>query len=208
MKSEQEYLQDLKDIRQLMERSSRFVSLSGLSGILAGIYAIICASIAYFYIYTDIDKFPRVLYDNPTTRTNLLILGISTLIITLVTGYILTVRKARRNDQEVFNKLTIRLTINLMIPLVAGGLVILITLFKGWVGFVAPFTLIFYGLGLVNASKYTYSDVRSLGIIQIIFGLIALQVIGYGILFWALGFGLGHILYGSIMYFKYDRNGK
>ncbi len=205
MKTEQEYLEDLKEIRGLMERSSRFVSLSGLSGILAGVYALVCAGIAYFYVYTDIDKFPRVLYDNAETRTFLITLGIVTLIVTLITGALLTMRKAKANNEKILNKLTVRLIINLMIPLAVGGIAILILLNKGYIGFIAPFTLIFYGLALINASKYTYSDIRSLGIVEVILGLLALHVIGYGILYWALGFGVGHIVYGTIMHFKYDR---
>ncbi|MCR9252212.1 MAG: hypothetical protein NXI20_17430 [bacterium] len=205
MKTEQEYLEDLKEIRGLMERSSKFVSLSGLSGILAGVYALACAGIAYFYIYTDNGRFPRVLFDDTSTKLNLLLLGVVTLVITIVTGIFLTVRKAKDNGEKPFNKLTARLTVNLLIPLVAGGIAILIMLEKGFIGFTAPFTLIFYGLALINASKYTYSDIRSLGIVEVILGLIALYVIGYGILFWALGFGVGHIVYGTIMHFKYDR---
>jgi len=44
--------QNLESIRQLMERSVKFVSLSGLSGILAGIYALIGAVLAYREIYS------------------------------------------------------------------------------------------------------------------------------------------------------------
>jgi len=68
---------------------------------------------------------------------------------------------------------------------------------------VAPLTLIFYGLALVNASKYTLSEIRSFGIAEIVLGLIAMAFIGYGLLFWAIGFGLLHIIYGIIMHVRY-----
>ena len=205
MKTENQYLEDLQEVRALMEKSSRFLSLSGLSGIMAGVYALIAAGLAYFIVYQDTGSFPRVVYDNSDNRTALILLGVITLFITILTGMMLTIRKAKKHNQPLMNKITIRLSVNLLIPLITGGVVILITLFKGFIGFVAPYTLIFYGLALVNASKYTYSDVRQLGIIEIVIGLLALQFIGYGILFWALGFGVGHIVYGTIMYFKYDR---
>jgi hypothetical protein len=79
----------------------------------------------------------------------------------------------------------------------------MILLLKGYIGIVAPLTLIFYGLALVNASKYTLSEVRWLGLTQILLGLAAAHFIGYGLVFWALGFGLVHILYGLVMHYKY-----
>jgi hypothetical protein len=76
-------------------------------------------------------------------------------------------------------------------------------LVNGYIGFVTPLTLIFYGLALVNASKYTLSEVRSLGIIEIVIGLFAMHFIGYGLLLWAVGFGVMHIIYGIIMHIRY-----
>ena len=42
--------EDLQAIREIMERSSKFLSLSGLSGIFAGVCALIGAAIAWFII--------------------------------------------------------------------------------------------------------------------------------------------------------------
>ena len=81
----------------------------------------------------------------------------------------------------------------------------LILLFKGYVGIITPLTLIFYGLALVNASKYTLNEVRSLGIAEIILGLFAAQFIGYALIFWALGFGLLHIVYGILVQIRYGK---
>jgi len=98
------------------------------------------------------------------------------------------------------------LIINFGIPLVTGGIFALLLLEKGLYEIIAPITLLFYGLGCVNASKHTFRDVRYLGITLILIGLIATYFEGYGLVFWALGFGVCHIIYGSMMYFKYDRN--
>jgi hypothetical protein len=65
--------------------------------------------------------------------------------------------------------------------------------------------LIFYGLALINASKYTYNDIRYLGISELLIGLCSTLFLGYGLFFWAAGFGLAHIVYGALMYFKYDK---
>ena len=99
-----------------------------------------------------------------------------------------------------------RLTINLMIPLITGGLFILAMLQNDEWRYVAPACLVFYGLALVNASKYTLTDIRYLGYAEIVLGLINTQFIGYGLYFWAAGFGLLHIIYGFSMWWKYDRS--
>ncbi|MGE5429024.1 MAG: hypothetical protein ACM3O8_14110, partial [Methylococcaceae bacterium] len=65
--------------------------------------------------------------------------------------------------------------------------------------------LIFYGLALVNAGKFTLSEVHYLGITEIVLGLMAAVFINWGLLFWALGFGVMHIVYGMMMYYKYER---
>ena len=120
-------------------------------------------------------------------------------------GIFFTVRKAKKKEQKIWDALTQRLLINLMIPLVAGGFFCLALLYHGYIGLIAPATLIFYGLALVNGSKYTLADVRVLGISEIVLGLIASFFLGYGLEFWMLGFGVLHILYGTIMYYKYER---
>ena len=95
---------------------------------------------------------------------------------------------------------------NFMIPLITGGIFSLTLLSQGFYGFVAPATLIFYGLALVNGGKHTLNDIKYLGLSEIAVGLVALYFVGYGLLFWAFGFGILHIIYGTVMYFKYDRN--
>ena len=72
-------------------------------------------------------------------------------------------------------------------------------------GLVAPTTLVFYGLALLNASKYTLGDVKYLGYTQVILGLICAVFPNYGFWFWVIGFGFMHIVYGLIMYVKYDK---
>jgi hypothetical protein len=66
-------------------------------------------------------------------------------------------------------------------------------------------SLIFYGLALINGSKYTLGEVRYLGFAQLITGFIALWFVGSGLYFWAFGFGILHIIYGVAMWWKYER---
>jgi hypothetical protein len=128
------------------------------------------------------------------------------LIISLSAAWYFTSRKAKKNQQALWDGSTRRLLINLGIPLITGGIWCLILLLKGNPELVAPSTLIFYGLALINGSNFTLRDIRSLGILEIALGLVASFYLYHGLLFWAIGFGVFHIGYGTFMYFKYDRN--
>ena len=196
------YLQDIKDIKQMMSQSSQFISLSGLSGVLAGIYAIVGAIYVNGLILSHKDMYITLESD---TFKKIIVSALVVLAASLLTAYIMTVRKAKKMGENVWNPSSRRLLINFLIPLVTGGIFALLLLRHGHYGLVAPITLLFYGLACLNASKYTLRDVRYLGITEIILGLLAVEFSGFGLYFWAIGFGLCHIIYGGMMHFKYDR---
>lgn len=200
----EKYIKDLKEIKDIMNRSSRFISLSGLSGISAGISALIGAYMAYRIVYTnqDYQEYGRIFLTNESI-TQLLLIALGTLILAIGTGIYFTTQETKKRNQKIWDIQTKRLLINLSIPLLTGGILCLMLLFKGYIGFVAPLTLIFYGLALVNASKYTLNEIRSLGLIEIALGLIATYFIGFGLLFWTIGFGVLHIIYGIVMQWRY-----
>lgn len=199
---EDKYLQDITEIKNMMNKSSQFISLSGLSGIMAGIYALIGAHIANGLIESHSGYY--VTLESKTFKL-ILLTAFLVLLFSIVTAAILTASKAKKQGEKIWNSTSKRVLVNFLIPLVTGGIFGLLLLRNGYYGLIAPVTLLFYGLACVNASKYTLRDVRYLGITIIILGLIATEFSGYALEFWALGFGVCHILYGSIMHFKYDR---
>lgn len=202
----EKYLTDLKDIKDIMERSSRFISLSGFAGVFAGIFALAASYLAYVTVYNNQNYLAyRTAYITNSTLSTLLLIAGLTLVLSIGSGIFFTTRRAKKMNQPLWNNQTKRLLINLAIPLVTGGLFSFILLIKGFIGLVAPITLLFYGLALVNASKYTLSEIRSLGMLEIVLGLISSYYIGYGLLFWAMGFGLLHIVYGILMHLKYEK---
>ncbi len=204
----EKYISDLKDIRSMMDRSSRFISLSGMAGVVAGALALGGAYLAYETIYLQEQYFDYRQADaSDSIVFQLVLIALGVLVLSLAAGFFLTQRRARKTRQSMWDAQARRMVINLFIPLAAGGILCLILLLKGFIGLLAPLTLIFYGLGLVNASKYTLTETRSLGIAEIVLGLLAAQFIGYGLFFWAIGFGALHIIYGLAMYLKYDREG-
>lgn len=208
MREKQDYIRDIAEMRSMMERSSKFLSLSGLSGIMAGIYALLGAYIAYKFFAFNPDE---TVYSfvkpgsAPFSLPNVIFLAAIILILTIGTAIFLSHKKANKRREKLWNAATRRLLINMSVPLIAGGLLILVLIFKGLIGLIAPFTLLFYGLALYNASKFTYEEMRSLGLIEIGLGLISSYFVGYGLLFWALGFGVVHIIYGIYMHYKYER---
>jgi predicted lysophospholipase L1 biosynthesis ABC-type transport system permease subunit len=193
-------LEDIKAIREMMEKSSKFLSLSGLSGIIAGIAAIAGAIFAYFYLSEN----TPAEYGHTQKILILLADAIIVLFVSVGAGIYFSNKKAKKNNQKLFNKITQKTLFNLSIPLVAGGIFCLTFLLRGYTEIAISSTLLFYGLALVNASKYTFDEILYLGLTEIVLGLVAVIFAKYGILFWALGFGVCHILYGSIMYVKYD----
>jgi len=207
MDSKEEQLDALNDIRKMMDRSSRFISLSGLSGVFAGIVALVGAYFANQELKKYILQDLEVDYINLDIEFNLIKIGLLVLFFALTGGLLLTYRQSKKQNLPIWDKTAKKLLLNLAIPLVTGGLFIisLLLVHPDTFGLIAPSCLLFYGLALVNASKYTYTDIRFLGFCEIILGLISMFNVGYGLYFWAFGFGVLHIFYGAIMYFKYER---
>jgi len=203
-----ETLQEISDIKRIMERSSRFISLSGLSGIAAGICALIGAYFANRILKDYYDEYNREGYTDDhfaTLKIKLVILAATVVLAALMLAFVFTWRRARQNHLPVWDLTARKLLWNVLFPLVAGGLFVLAMLqYDEW-HFVAPACLVFYGLALVNGSKYTLSDVRYLGYSEIVLGLIGTQFIHSGLYFWAIGFGVLHIIYGAIMWWRYER---
>ena len=195
-------VEDIKVIREMMERSSKFQSINGLSLIIAGLLAVAGAAFAYFYLLRD-----PSLTDFNRTQETLILLADALAVLALAVGVItfFSWRKAKKNKQSLFNKVTMRAAYNLMIPLVVGGVFSLVLIYNNLVGFVASVTLIFYGLALINASKYTIREIHVLGICEIIVGFLAAIYLYHGIYWWVFGFGILHIIFGAIMYVKYDK---
>jgi hypothetical protein len=207
MKEIPEYEKDLASIRAMMERSVKFVSLSGLSGVLAGIYALLGAATAYYLIYFPNSPFGfHFSYlDNSETLINLLLVAAFVLVASLLTGYTLSTKKARKLGVNIWNNASRQLLLDLSIPLTTGGIFMLILILQGYFTTLAATCLLFYGVALTNASRHTFKEVMYLGICEILLGLTAAFLPGYGLIFWALGFGVLHIIYGAFMHYRYDQ---
>lgn len=212
---QQQSLEALQDIKKMMDRSSRFISLSGWSGIAAGTCALIGAWFAHDVISMggthSLRNYTAPLQTESISISDfmgsrLLMIAALTLVAAFLFSFIFTYQRSRKQGIAIWGTTSKRLLINLAIPLIAGGLFLLKMISVGIYGLIAPGCLIFYGIAVVNASKYTLGEVRYLGYVQIILGLMNLNWVGQGLYFWALGFGVAHIIYGIVMWWKYERN--
>jgi hypothetical protein len=202
-------LQALQDIRGIMERSTRFLSLSGWSGIWAGTVALLGGLIAYIQLDTYYDRYEqRGGFDQSeyiSLRNELFYLGVTVFMVALCGAFLFTLRKVRQQNSVLWNSASRRFLSSLAIPIAAGAVMILAFLHHNDLQYIAPACLIFYGLGLYNAGKFTLDDIRYLGMLEVALGAACLFLPGWGLYFWATGFGLLHIIYGMIMWNKYER---
>ncbi len=208
-----EHFETLTQIRTLMERSSRFISLSGLSGVAAGFWALMGAGAVYLYLGIPLFSSKQLYYEVLQNgrwgihyETFFMLDAGIVFLLAFISGVYFTTRKARKQGQTIWDSMAKRMLVNLAIPLIAGGTFCLVLYKNGMHGLIAPATLIFYGLALVNGGKYTFDDIRYLGITEIILGIIGLFYPGFGLELWALGFGVLHIFYGLGMYYKYEKS--
>jgi hypothetical protein len=207
MKDKEDYEKDLASIRKMMERSVKFISLSGLSGVLAGIYALAGSAYGYYTLYYAQPNFENYGTTNQDQRGLILqleIVAVLVLLFSLGTGLILSARKAKKLGVTVWNATSKQLLNDLLIPLCSGGLVVIVLLTKEYFSLAVPMCLIFYGLALIQSSRNTYDEIKYLGFTEIILGLISALLPNYGLIFSALGFGVMHIIYGAVMYFRYE----
>lgn len=201
----EKHQEDLLHIRSMMERSSRFISLSGLSGVFAGLSALIGGLYVYqLFKANGIEYFEdnHHLY-SANLIAELILTAFVILFFALAFGIFFTVRKSKKLKLPIWTSATKNMLFNLAIPLFVGAVFCFALVYHQMFILVAPSTLIFYGLALLNAEKYTYSDIKFLGFSEVILGSVALFFLGYGLVFWILGFGILHIFYGLLLFKKY-----
>ena len=213
MNATQKLSNELHDIKKMMEQSSRFISLSGLSGIAAGVCALIGAWFANNSIGRDELLLHQQSADNSDSilhgdfiNSRILQIAFITFVAAFLSAFIFTYRRSKKTNVPIWGTTAKRLMINVSVPMTAGGIFLLALIENGVYDFIAPGCLIFYGLGVLNASKYTLHETRYLGYCEILLGLICLYFPSDGLYFWAAGFGILHIIYGVFMWLKYERN--
>src|SRR6476469_550177 len=136
-----QHLDTLKDIKRMMERSSRFISLSGLSGIAAGVCALIGAWLANNVIHNDAQYGSRSevqelrhvhnanLENGPDLQAylnnTLIQIALGVLIAALLLGFLFTYLRSRKTNTPIWGDTAKRLLISISIPMLVGGIFLL-----------------------------------------------------------------------------------
>lgn len=209
MTNTDQHLSTLQDIKQMMEKSSRFISLSGLSGVAAGICALAGAAVAHQWLQDAPHAYLSYSHGGETIANaltyNLLLLAIVVFSASFALAILFTWLRSRKTGVPIWGTTARRLMVAVSIPLLIGGLFVLKLAETGAYGLLAPACLIFYGLALLNASRHTLTEIKYLAYLQLLLGAGNLWFIGYGLYFWAIGFGVLHVIYGIVMWYKYER---
>lgn len=202
----------LAEIHSIMQRSTRFIALSGLSGVAMGLIALIGAGVVFAKLTSDYGTydiahaFNRAGSESEALFHFLIAVSVVLIATAFAAGVYFTTRSARRLGRPVWDGSAKRMLINLAIPLLAGGLFCLLLFSHNAIGLILPAMLLFYGMALLNASKYSVDELRKLGLSEVALGLVAGLWSEQALIMWAVGFGVLPILYGAIMYNRYERN--
>lgn len=202
-----DYLDQLSEIKKIIEKRTKFNALSGLSGVLAGIYALVGSVWAYKIIKSS----QSVIYNDIMELVSsegvmkLILLASAILVLSITTGLYFSYINAKKSGSPLWTAAAVKVAVNFSIPMLVGAFFLIAVLMKGYLTLVSPVCLLFYGLALLFAANYTFTEIRFLGFLMLAIGVFALFFSGWGLYLWALGFGGLHIVYGLIMYFKYER---
>jgi hypothetical protein len=205
MENHEEQLAAIQEMRNMMDQATRFKSISGLSGMIAGILCLF--SLYIINLFSGISPWEANAFDRLWVMDQALVCSVflGLLVGSISIGYYMASRNASHSGKYAWGGSARRLATSLAIPVLVGGVFAMLLIQVGLVALAAPVTLLFYGMGLLSASKFTLDAVRTVGLIFIGLGLLATGFLPYGLLFWALGFGFVHIVYGLIIYIQYER---
>jgi len=205
----QKHLENLSELKSILSKNTRFLSFSGLSGVIAGITALAGEYLFYnLYLatfssssnYADV----RNLADMKLFYSALLI-ALSIIGISVIVGVILARKKIRMQGSTVNRDLLKNTLIHILVPILVGGAICFVASFTDHFIYIPAFLLIFYGLGLFNGSRFSFDDLKIVGLVFMGLGLITYAYPNLSMWTWGLGFGVGHILYGLRVYFVHDR---
>lgn len=138
-------------------------------------------------------------------RIILLSIAFIVFILAFGSGVFFTKRKAAKTGMSLWNAQAKRTFIQFAIPLFTGAVFCLLLIWHNNIAMVASASLVFYGLALLNAAKYTFSETHQFAISQIVLGIFAGIFLCYGIFFWAMGFGIFHIIFGIVIHYRYEK---
>lgn len=175
-------MEDLRFIRQTMERGAAFTAVPGWGGVGMGLSAIAAAVVAS---------------GQPTSEGWLLVWTLEALIAVAIGGVAIQ-RKARRAELPVFSGAGRKFVLSFLPPALAG-VVLTLALWQADASSLLPGVwLLLYGAAVVTAGTFSVKIVPVMGICFMVLGMLALLGLPLGGDLWmAVGFGGLHVLFGT-----------
>ena len=172
---------DLRFIRDTMERSSAFTAVSGWGQVVLGITALAAASIAAHQ-------------SNPIAWLRV---WLAEGLLAAAIGLLSCTWKANRNGLPLFSGPARKVALGLAPPLVAGAF-LTFELFRAGQSAALPATwLLLYGAGIITGGAFSVAIVPVMGVCFMLLGSLAVVApAAWGNYFLAAGFGGLHIVFG------------
>ena len=198
--SQNQYSDDIAHIRSMMERSSRFLSLSGWAGIIPGLLALVgLATVVWLIQQTKLTVgYEAGIENDHPLIMQLGIVAIVVLALSIFASWYTCMRKARLDKQSTWTPAIRNMLLHFAIPLLAGAIIVSWIYQKEQWELLSPVLLSFYGLALVMVSQFTLRSVFWMGIFEIALSIPA-GMTGWDLPVLAIGFGFTHIVYGIMM---------
>jgi len=176
--------EDLRFIRDTMERSSAFTAVSGWGQVLLGSTALAAAALAA----------------RQATPFGWLRIWLAEGLVAVAIALITCFRKANRNGLPLFSGPARKVALGLAPPLVAGAFLTFLLLRLGLQAALPATWLLLYGAGIMTGGAFSVSIVPVMGLcFMLLGGLAVLGPAAWGDWFLAAGFGGLHIVFGFLI---------
>jgi hypothetical protein len=180
-------MDNLRYIRETMERATAFTGISGWGGIAIGTTALMASFIAAL---------------QPSFKAWLAIWIAEGLISLLIAGWSMD-RKARAAQMPLVSGPGRKAVFSLSPPMIAGGLLTIVLVRAGLTNAIPGVWLLLYGTGVITGGMYSVPVVPIMGICFMGLGALALFAPAFANWFMAVGFGGLHLVFGAIIVRKY-----
>lgn len=181
-------IQDLRFIRETMERSASFTAVSGIGGTIMGVVALLAALGA----------------SGTTSTAGWLGMWLGAAAVSFAVATYAMARKSRAAGMPLLNGPGRKFAWNVTPPLIVGGLLTVAALQAGAIGLLPGIWLLLYGTGIVTGGSYSVRIVPLTGLLFMLLGAAALfSPAAWGDAYMAAGFGGLHIVFGIIIWRKH-----
>lgn len=183
--------ENLRVIRELMERSTKYSTFSGPSGILAG-----AASIVGCVVTHSLATRPP---GSDSFRIPFLITWSMVILFAIGADFLLMKRRAARVGKRIVSRLGKQMVFAAGPGLGTGVLLTLYLLQHNMLTNVYPFWMLSYGIAVCAVGQFSQREVKALGVAFLLAGTLTLLMPGWGLPLMALSFGGFHIIYALLI---------